>query len=84
MYFAKRPTVRVKQVGGDTLVLDDQAGEIHQLNQTASLVWQLCDGKTSKEIIVRRMAETFDVDPNDAERDVTAVIDRFYELRLLI
>ena len=74
MCFARRSTVRVKQVGHETLVLDDEVGQIHQLNQTASFIWQQCDGKTSEEVIARRLAARFAVEFGKAARDVVAAL----------
>lgn len=68
---------------GEMLVLDDQNGFIHQLNQTASFVWQQCDGKSSMMEIVRRLADEFDVEDDVATRDVADIIKKLRDLKLL-
>jgi hypothetical protein len=83
MNYKRRSDVRVEDVAGETLVLDDQAGQIHQLNCTASFVWGRCDGKTSVDEIVALMAAQFDVDEKVARNDVVDVIRRLGELKLL-
>jgi hypothetical protein len=83
MYYTRRPDVRIQCVDGETLVLDDQHGYIHQFNSTASFIWQQCDGRSTKSDIVRRFAREFDVEEVAAKRDVTAVIGQLLELQLL-
>ena len=83
MGFARRSTVKVKQVGEEMLVLDEDTGQIHQLNRTASFIWKQCDGNTSREMIAKRMIQAFDVEPADAVQDVQMAIDKLCELGLL-
>ena len=83
MCYTQRQDVRIQQVDGETLVLDDQNGVIHQLNQTASFVWLQCDGKSSTTEIVRRLAEEFDVEDDVAARDVSDIIKKLRDLKLL-
>ena len=65
------------------LVLDDQNGYIHQFNHTASFVWQQCDGKSSVPEIVQRFAREFDLEDLVANKDVSEVIEKFRDLKLL-
>ena len=81
--YGHRHDVRTQEVEGEILVLDDQNGYIHQLNGTAGFVWLQCDGKSTKADIVRRVVEVFDVEDGVADKDVTEIIDRLRDLRLL-
>ena len=83
MYHTQRPDVRIQHVDGETLVLDDQNGFIHQLNPTASFIWSQCDGKSTTTEIVRRLAEEFDVEDVVATKDVSDTIKQLRELKLL-
>ena len=83
MFYTRRPDVRIQYVDGETLVLDDQNGFIHQFNRTASFIWQQCDGKSSTADVVRRLAEEFDLEEAVAAKDVSAVIGQMRELRLI-
>ncbi len=83
MYYTRKRDVRSQQVDGETLVLDDDNGYIHQLNATASFVWHQCDGKSSTAEIVRRLAREFDVEDAVAAKDVSEVIEKFRDLKLL-
>ncbi len=83
MFYTQRPDVRIQQVDGETLVLDDQNGYIHQFNDTASFVWLQCDGKSSTKEIVRRLVQEFDVDEFVAARDVSDIIEKLCDLKLI-
>jgi hypothetical protein len=78
-----RPDLRARVVEGETVVLDRKGGLIHQLNQTASYIWEKLDGKTPVNSIASMLAESFDVDLKTAERDVAQATSQFRKLNLL-
>ncbi len=79
----RRSDLNVRQLDGEAVALDRRNGLIHQFNQTASHIWELCDGKTSIEEIVENFSETFDVDSRVATKDVTAIVKQLKSLKLL-
>lgn len=83
MFYARRPDVKIRHVEGETLVLDDENGQIHQLNYTASLIWDQCDGKTAIPDIVRRLAREFGLEDSVAAKDVAEVIKKLRDLNLI-
>jgi predicted transcriptional regulator len=83
MYHNQRPDVRIQLVDGETLVLDDENGYIHQLNPTASFIWSQCDGKSTTTEIAQRLAKEFNVEVDVATRDVTDTIEKLRDLNLL-
>ena len=83
MFYTQKRDVRIQQVDGETLVLDEQNGYIHQFNDTASFVWQQCDGKSSLTEIVQRFAREFDLEDFVATKDVSEVIEKLRDLELL-
>ena len=70
-------------VDGETVVLDRKGNFIHQLNQTATCVWERCDGKTSGAELALQLTEAFDVNPKAAAEDVAAIVLQFRKLNLL-
>lgn len=83
MFYTRRADVRIQHVEDEMLVLDDQNGFIHQLNHTASFVWLQCDGKSSLNDIVRRLAREFDLDEVVATKDVSEVLQKLRDLKLV-
>ena len=82
-YPKKRNDVNARSINLEIVVLDRQNGFIHQLNQTASFVWELCDGESSLEEIATRMTEAFEVDFSNAMSDVRKVIQQLHDIGLL-
>ena len=82
-YPRRRTDVNSQMVEGETVVLDRQHEVIHQLNLTATYIWERCDGKASIEDIAAQLAETFAVEDETALNDVVRVIRDFHHLQLL-
>ena len=72
-----------REVDGEVLVLDGSAQLIHQLNPTASFIWQRAQEGTAALEIATALAEQYDVELETAHRDVAATLARLRELNLL-
>ena len=83
MKYKRRTDLKVQEVSGETLVLDQARDEVHHLNGTASFVWYLCDGTATITSIVERLVAAFDVSPEIAANDVAETIERLQEMRLI-
>jgi hypothetical protein len=79
----RRSDLNVRMVDGETIVLDRSGGFVHQLNQTASYIWECCDGTSTIVAMITQLAEEFDVALETAETDVVLVIDQLQQLNLL-
>ena len=79
----RRADLSFRDLDGETVVLDRRSGKVHQLNRTASYVWQRCDGRTELREIIASLAQSYGAEPRDVEGDVAAVMAQFAELRLL-
>jgi hypothetical protein len=62
---------------------DPRTGEIHRLNQSASAIWSLIDGKSSVGEIAGDVAEIFGLRSSAAAKSVKASIEEFRNLGLL-
>ena len=51
MYPRQSPTTHTEQLGDEASVYDWARGQVHALNPTATRVWRLCDGATSRDAI---------------------------------
>lgn len=79
----QRPDLSVHAVEHETLIFDREANQVHQLNATASLVWQRCDGQHTLLQIADALTGAFQVDPGTARAAVVSALRRFAELGLL-
>ena len=51
----------IQELDDETLVYDTETDKAHCLNQTAALVWEQCDGKTTVEQAARSLQSKLDV-----------------------
>ena len=72
-----------REVNGETLVLDGRAELIHQLNPTASFIWQQVQRGSTVDGIAAALAEKYDIDLETAHRDAAATLARLKELNLV-
>jgi PqqD family protein of HPr-rel-A system len=79
----KRSDLSSRLIGGETVVLDRDGGQVHQMNATASYVWDRCDGATTETEIAQQLSEEYDVEASQAANDVAALVGQFQALGLL-
>jgi len=75
-----RPELTVQHVGDESLVLDLQSGQIHQLNATAAWILGQCTGDRSVDSISADFAEHFSLDAGTAARDVAAAVEQLHQI----
>lgn len=80
----RRLDVQARVVDGETLILDRAGGVIHQLNRTASYIWDRCDGQSTLAEIAHQLAEAFDVTVQTAAADVATTVEQLYRSNLLV
>ena len=78
-----RDDVVLRQVENETLVLDRAGERIHQLNATASFIWNRCDGRTKVLAVAAEMAEQYGISPEQAVTDIAQMLSRLEELGLV-
>src|SRR2546427_9530923 len=61
-YPRRRSDISARVVVDETVVLDLGAAQIHQLNATASFIWDRCDGYCTVAAIAEKLTGSFDVD----------------------
>jgi hypothetical protein len=61
----RNPEMRVEKVDSDLLAYHPQGDRILQLNETAAVIWGLCDGQRTVQEISRLLEEAY---PDDAEQ----------------
>jgi hypothetical protein len=73
----------VREVCDGILLLDMEAGKIHQLNATAGFIWRQCDGVASAADIAASVAREYGVEEGAAARDVEMALSKLRALNLL-
>jgi hypothetical protein len=66
-----------RKSGDEILLLDTKADQIHQLNMSASFIWDRLEEGFCDEEIARLLAIEFDVVDYVAQADVTAAVAQF-------
>jgi hypothetical protein len=79
----RRVDVNVRLIDDEVVVLDRQSDLIHQLNHTASYIWDRCDGQSTVTEIADQFAAAFHVDAHTAIHDVGTTISQLHSLGLL-
>ena len=80
----RRKDIVVKKLGKETLLYDPSTDKVHTLNQTASLIWSLCDGEHSLGEIKRAIYENFSIKETiEVEKDILKNLKELQKLGLL-
>jgi len=67
---------------GEMVILDRTRGLVHQLNGIASFIWERCNGQCTPSEIAAQLCQIFEVNEQDASRDVVAAIEQLQKLSL--
>jgi hypothetical protein len=73
----------VREVDGALLILDTASNHIHQLNETASIVWRMRREGAAPRDIAAILADEFAVEEDQALADVHDLLQRLESLHLL-
>jgi len=74
----------VREVSDGILLLDMEAGRVHQLNATAGFIWLRCDGVASAADITASIAREYGLEEGAAARDVEMALSELRALNLVV
>jgi hypothetical protein len=74
----------VREVCDGMLLLDMDAGKIHQLNATAGFIWRQIDGVASAADIAVMVAREYGVEERAAASDVEKALSDLRKLNLIV
>ena len=72
-----------KNSSSETVLIFPQRGEIKVINETARVIWQLMNGKTSIGEIVRQLQQDYLITENQAEKDVMIFLNILIEKKIV-
>lgn len=75
--------LNVQSVGDESLVLDLSSDRIHQLNATATWIFQRCDGQSSLAELSDELAEAYSIERDRAHTDLSHTIEQLAALNLI-
>jgi Coenzyme PQQ synthesis protein D (PqqD) len=79
----RRADLTYRTIDGETVILNREEGQLHQLNPTASFIWDCCDGNSNIAEIIDRLAGAYEVEPSTARKDVAEVLLKLQKSNLL-
>lgn len=71
------------ELEGIVVVVDERTAGLHQLNATASIVWQCLDGSSTLREIGLDIADALDEDPDRVLADIVVLAQDLHERHLL-
>ena len=75
----RKADYKLEEVDGELLLYHPGSTKILYCNETASLIWQLCDGTRSGEEIKVTLRETFPEAADSIAGDVEETLKKFLE-----
>jgi len=79
----RRKSLSVQVVEEELLIFDEDSGMIHQLNQTAALIWRKCGEGLSLHELAQLLAKHYEIKEDVARRDVGETLERLQALNLV-
>ncbi|MGH2572307.1 MAG: PqqD family protein [Actinomycetota bacterium] len=85
---ALKPRIRddltVVELDGEIVIYDERADDIHHLNPTASVVFSLCDGRSTVREMAIEIAGAFGAPEDQVEREIRPLLREFRKAGLLV
>ena len=81
---AKNPAFHMEILDGEALLYSSQHTRVVSLNQTAYVIWEMCDGQKSLEFIIKVLCEAFPESAQNIPQDVNQALSLLLEHQALI
>lgn len=82
--FKRRDGIILRRIQNELVLLDMQFQQIHQLNETATFIWDFWEQSADEAVIAKLLAHNFDVEEHIAMKDVSVIVGRLRKLNLLV
>jgi hypothetical protein len=73
----RKTDYRLEQLDGEMVLYHPSETKILYFNQTASLIWQLCDGERSAAEMIRLLSESYPESAGEIAGDVQSTLEQF-------
>jgi len=74
--FPKRnPKLAWREIDGEAVIISPEDSHVHELNETASIIWANADGKHNVDEIAGVIAARYEVELPEAKADVDELVE---------
>lgn len=80
----RNPKLAWREIDGEAVIISPDDSQVHELNETASVIWKIADGKHSVDQIAEVVAEGYEVPLEVAQADVRELIEMLSAKGLLM
>ena len=80
---SQHPDIASRTIDGQEVVVVPATRKLQILNEVATRIWELCDGRTIGEI-ADAIVEEFEVDRPEAERDAIELVQDMHERGMVV
>lgn len=70
---------KIEMIEGEILLYHLEDNSIYYLNQTAALIWHLCDGRRTVDEIITKVSEAYPESAGTIAGDVENILQQFLE-----
>ncbi len=86
--YKKNETIVHRQIGDEAILVPirQQSGDlenVYTLNEVASQVWQLIDGKNTLQTIFDSIVNDYEVNRSEAEQDILLLMDQLEKIEAI-
>ena len=75
----RKTDYRLEQLDGEMVLYHPSETKVLYFNQTASLIWQLCDGERTAADMIRLLSESYPESAGEIASDVHSTLQQFEE-----
>jgi coenzyme PQQ biosynthesis protein PqqD len=80
----RNPQLAWREIDGEIVIISPEDSQVHELNETAALIWKRADGAQTVEEIAASLAAEYDVTRESAQQDVAELVALLAEKQLLM
>lgn len=80
---AREEGLTIAHLDGEAVIYDERSGDLHHLNPTATLVFQLLDGSATIKELSADIAGAYGLAAEEVEGQVRSLVRRFRKAGLL-
>ena len=81
-YIVRNPKLAWREVDGEMVIISPEDSQVHELNETASLIWKHADGESLEEMAERISAE-YEISLEAARADIGELVAALEQKQLV-